>query len=97
MKDFPKKLDEAVEAKDEVFKQLLNKEYIGVVCGSLFSEELIQKSMENNLIAIHPGGSRYKVEIPHNSHNWVNKFNYLDFPLLIPILSRLPGTGVSQC
>ncbi len=62
LKEFPKKLE---ETKDLEFKQLSDKEYIGVACGSLFPEELrLQSVNELGLIIAYPGGDRYCVEVP---------------------------------
>ena len=61
LNEFPNKL-EAIDSAE--FKQLVRKEYIGVVCGSLFPLKLRRKSMEEGLMVVFPGGNRYKVEAP---------------------------------
>ena len=61
LNEFPNKLEAIDSAK---FKKLVGKEFIGVACGSSFPLELRQKSMEEGLMVVFPGGNRYKVEAP---------------------------------
>jgi len=44
---------------------LLDKNYIGVACGSLFPEDLRRQSIEEfGLIVVYPSGDRFNVEMP---------------------------------
>ncbi|RGB21652.1 hypothetical protein C1646_678381 [Rhizophagus diaphanus] len=61
LKEFPEKLK---KAKDPEFKQLSDKELVGVACGSLFPEALKQKALEVGLIVVYPDGGRYYVGMP---------------------------------
>ncbi|PKB97888.1 hypothetical protein RhiirA5_367267 [Rhizophagus irregularis] len=61
LKEFPEKLK---KAKDPEFKQLSDKELVGVACGSLFPEELKRKSVELGLVVVYPDGGRYSVGMP---------------------------------
>ncbi|CAG8717405.1 15263_t:CDS:2, partial [Funneliformis caledonium] len=61
LKEFPEKLE---KTKDPEFKQLSDKELVGVACGLLFPEALRQKSVELGLVVVYPDGGRYYVGMP---------------------------------
>lgn len=72
--EFPKKL----EITDSfAFKELLGKQYVGVVCGTLFTDELRSMSMDKGLIVVFPSGNRYKVEAPKGLMSTVKFCTYL--------------------
>jgi hypothetical protein len=46
------------------FKKLLGKQYIGVACGMLFTDELRSRSINKGLVVAFLSGNQYKVEGP---------------------------------
>ncbi|CAI2166123.1 11210_t:CDS:2 [Funneliformis geosporum] len=53
------------------FKRLMGKQYVGVACGTLFTDELRSESMNKGLVVVYPCGNRYKVEAPQELMNKV--------------------------
>ncbi|CAI2195337.1 9751_t:CDS:2, partial [Funneliformis geosporum] len=61
LNEFPKKL-EITDSSE--FKKLLGKQYVGVACGTFFTNELRSISKDKGLIVVFPSGNRYKAEMP---------------------------------
>ncbi|RIA86763.1 hypothetical protein C1645_828802 [Glomus cerebriforme] len=61
LKEFSNKL---LIIKNEEFKELMDKIYFGVACGSFFSPELRLNSKNLGLIVVYPGGNHFNVNFP---------------------------------